>query len=139
MKRRKIEIKKSIIIIITMIITLVAILSFSVNTNISYAANNVIYEKKVEILSTPDVDNNTNNRNITSKDRDVYEEEQKEEALKKEAEERRNILKDNQNVHIIIVIIVIIIIIGISIYMIMSRRNVNNNTKKKIRKNKVKK
>ena len=35
MKRRKIEIKKSIIIIITMIITLVAILSLSVNTNIS--------------------------------------------------------------------------------------------------------
>ena len=135
MKRRKIEIKKSIIIIITMIITLVAILSLSVNTNISYAANNVIYEKKVEILSTPDVDNNTNNRNITSKDRDVYEEEQKEEALKKEAEERRNILNDNQNVHIIIVIIVIIIIIGISIYMIMSRKNVKNNTgKKKIRK-----
>ena len=108
----------------------------SVNTNISYAANNVIYEKKVEILSTPDVDNNTNNRNITSRDRDVYEEEQKEEALRKEAESRRSILKDNNNVYMLIIIAVILIVIIISIYMLRSRNNKTGLNKKRNNKNK---
>ncbi len=125
---------KKIILILTIIIILNTILAVSLKTNITYAANNVVYEKKLEILSTPDVD--TSNRNITSRDRDVYEEEQKEEALKKEAEERRNVLKDNQNVYMIIVIIVILIIIGISIYMLINGNNNRRKKKARISKNK---
>ena len=125
---------KKIILILTIIITLNTILAVSLKTNITYAANNVVYEKKLEILSTPDVD--TSNRNITSRDRDVYEEEQKEEALKKEAEERRKVLKDNQNVYMIIVIIVIVIIIGISIYMLINGNNNRRKKKARISKNK---
>ena len=77
-KEKTFELIKILMIIFNIIITFVII------SNILYEEENVVYQKKVEILSTPDVD--TKGKTITSRDRDVYEEEQKEEALRKEAE-----------------------------------------------------
>ena len=115
-KEKTFELKKILMIIFNIIITFVIILSLNLSiSNISYAEENVVYQKKVEILSTPDVD--TKGKTITSRDRDVYEEEQKEEALRKEAESRRSILKDNNNVYMLIIIVVILIVIIISIYI----------------------
>ena len=134
-KEKTIELKKILMIIFNIIITLMVILSFNLSIfNISYAEENIVYQKKVEILSTPDVD--TKGKTITSRDRDVYEEEQKEEALRKEAESRRSILKDNNNVYMLIIIVVILIVIIISIYMLRSRNNKTGLSKKRNNKNK---
>ena len=100
---------------------MVLCLNFNILNNISYAEGDVVYQKKVEILSTPDID--TKGKKVTAKDRDVYEEEQKEADLKKEAEKRRNILRDDQNIYIIIVVIVIFIIVIISVMLLKSRSN----------------
>lgn len=134
-KEKIFELKKIVMIIFNIIITFVIILSLNLSiSNISYAEENVVYQKKVEILSTPDVD--TKGKTITSRDRDVYEEEQKEEALRKEAESRRSILKDNNNVYMLIIIVVILIVIIISIYMLRSRNNKTGLSKKRNNKNK---
>ena len=134
-KEKIFELKKIVMIIFNIIITFVIILSLNLSIfNISYAEENVVYQKKVEILSTPDVD--TKGKTITSRDRDVYEEEQKEEALRKEAESRRSILKDNNNVYMLIIIVVILIVIIISIYMLRSRNNKTGLSKKRNNKNK---
>ena len=136
-KEKTFEFKKLLMIIFNIIITFVIILSLNLSiSNISYAEENVVYQKKVEILSTPDVD--TKGKTITSRDRDVYEEEQKEEALRKEAESRRSILKDNNNVYMLIIIAVILIVIIMSIYMLRNRNKKTGLSKKRKNQNKKK-
>ena len=135
-REKKGDIRKRSILIVNILITLMLVLclNFNILNNISYAEGNVVYQKKVEILSTPDID--TKGKKVTAKDRDVYEEEQKEEALRKEAESRRSILKDNNNVYMLIIIVVILIVIIISIYMLRSRNNKTGLSKKRNNKNK---
>ena len=89
---------------------------FATGTN-----NNVIYQKKVEILSTPVID--TKNTNITSNDTDIREEEQKEEELKKEAEERRKKTEGNTNTYMIIIGISIPTIVIVLILIINAKNN----------------
>ena len=136
-REKKGDIRKRSILIVNILITLILVLclNFNILNNISYAEGDVVYQKKVEILSTPDID--TKGKKVTAKDRDVYEEEQKEADLK------RNILKDDQNIYIIIVVIVIFIIVIISIMLLKNRsnkvisknkRNVNRNNINKNRK-----
>ena len=76
------KIKNKMIYGIIILITLFNILATTGNVVFATGTNNnVIYQKKVEILSTPVID--TKNTNITSSDTDIREEEQKEEELKK--------------------------------------------------------
>lgn len=142
-REKKGDIRKRSILIVNILITLILVLclNFNILNNISYAEGDVVYQKKVEILSTPDI--YTKGKKVTAKDRDVYEEEQKEADLKKEAEKRRNILRDDQNIYIIIVVIVIFIIVIISVMLLKNRsnkvisknkRNVNRNNINKNRK-----
>lgn len=139
-REKKGDIRKKSILIVNILITLILVLclNFNILNNISYAEGDVVYQKKVEILSTPDID--TKGKKVTAKDRDVYEEEQKEADLKKEAEKRRNILKDDQNIYIIIVVIVIFIIVIISIMLLKNRSNkVMNRNKRNVNKNNINK
>ena len=126
-KEKTFELKKILMIIFNIIITFVIILSLNLSiSNISYAEENIVYQKKVEILSTPDVD--TKGKTITSRDRDVYE----------EAESRRSILKDNNNVYMLIIIAVILIVIIMSIYMLRNRNKKTGLSKKRKNQNKNK-
>ena len=72
-KEKKGDIRKRSILIVNILITLILVLCLNLNilNNISYAEGDVVYQKKVEILSTPDID--TKGKKVTAKDRDVYE------------------------------------------------------------------
>ena len=132
-REKKGDIRKRSILIVNILITLILVLclNFNILNNISYAEGDVVYQKKVEILSTPDID--AKGKKVTAKDRDVYEEEQK------EAEKRRNILKDDQNIYIIIVVIVIFIIVIISIMLLKNRSNkVISKNKRNVNRNNIK-
>ena len=57
-KEKKGDIRKRSILIVNILITLILVLCLNLNilNNISYAEGDVVYQKKVEILSTPDID-----------------------------------------------------------------------------------
>ena len=57
-REKKGDIRKRSILIVNILITLILVLclNFNILNNISYAEGDVVYQKKVEILSTPDID-----------------------------------------------------------------------------------